>query len=541
MPTRRALIVLLAVCTLMSQKANAADWIRLRSANFTFEGNVGEQDLRAVAQRLEQFHTVFALMFPSAKLVTPTPVTVLVFRRAGDIKTVAPRFDGKPVELAGFAESSTMGDSISICLEYRDEAYSVAYHEYAHLLIRNAVWSLPLWLNEGLAEYYSKFEMSEDGTKAILGRPLSASYIELLRARLLPVSEILAADEGSKLYNVNVGVDRHLFYGESWLLVHYMLHGSPDRTREFEDFVRRLTAGLPAAAAFDEAFPHPERLGTELSAYVHQPALKAKGVVFNDRLAGASDFTVTRMTPAEAEASIGLELVRQRRLDEAKPHLETAAHAPQTAAAQTGLGLILALQGKTLEAIPALRKGVELADDDAMAHYALGYVALQCKTPDCLPAQGGSEAAAREFQRAVALVPRFPEALMYLGYAEEAGGHLDAAERHILEAVAMLPGREDYRLKAGEIYIRQENEAKAQEMLGPIAAASPNEPSKVRARALLGNLATLRARREANAAGPPAVVQFSEKDWAKCESADPAAKLDGVRPSSRPEPRRHAW
>ena len=503
MPRRLALAVLFAVLALTPQKSSAADWMRLRSANFTFEGDVGEQDLRAVAQRLEQFRAVFAMMFPTAKLATPTPVTVLVFRHAGDLKTVAPKFAGKPVELAGFAGGGAVGESIAICLEHRDQAFSVAYHEYAHLLIRNAVWDLPLWLNEGLAQYYQTFEMSEDGNMAVLGRPLPVPYIELLQNHLLPVPEILAVNEGSKVYNVDVGIDRHLYYVESWLLVHYLLHGDPLRKRQFDDFVARLVAGLPASAAFADAVPHPEKLSSELSSYIHQPALRAKGVGFADRIVGAGAFTLVRMTPAEAEAAVGLELVRQERFDEAKTHLSAAAaRAPETASAQTGLGLVLGLQGKPLEALPALRRGAELADDNAMAHFALGYVALKCTTAECIPAQGGSAAAAREFRRAVELVPRFPEALVYLGAAEEATGEREAADRHILEAVAMLPGREDFRLKAGEIYIRQQNEAKAQAILGPLAAASPNAENKAKARELLGELAAMRARRESAQAAP---------------------------------------
>jgi tetratricopeptide (TPR) repeat protein len=533
MPRRVALVVLLAVFALTPQKSSAADWMRLRSANFTFEGDVGEQDMRAVAQRLEQFRAVFAMMFPTAKLVTPTPVTVLVFRHAGDLKTVAPRFESKPVEVAGFAGGGTVGESIAICLEHRDEAFSVAYHEYAHLLIRNAVWDLPLWLNEGLAQYYQTFEMSEDGTRAVLGRPLPVPYIELLRARLFPVPEILATNEQSRLYNVNVGIDRHLYYAESWLLVHYMLHGGADRRRQFEDFVSRLTAGLPASAAFAEAVPHQEKLGTELSSYIHQPGLKAAGISFADRVVGAGDFTLVRMTPAEAEAAIGLELVRQERFDEAKKHLSAAAaRAPETASVQTGLGLILGLQGKPLEALPALRKGVELADDNAMAHFALGYVALKCKTAECIAAQGGSAAAARALERAVQLVPRFPEALVYLGAAEEANGERDAADRHLLEAVAMLPGREDFRLKAGEIYIRQQNEVKAQAILGPMAAASPNAANKARARELLGELAVMRARREAAQSAPPVEPPAAAAPPGPPPPAPPAPPEAGATPEA---------
>jgi hypothetical protein len=159
------------------------------------------------------------------------------------------------------------------------------------------------------------------------------------------------------------------------------------------------------------------------------------------------------------------------------------------------------LQGKALEALPALRKGAELADGDVLAHFAFGYGALECITSDCLKEQGGRETARREFQRAVDLLPQFPEALSLLGWTEAATrGDLASAERHLRQAITFLPGREDYRFNLAQIYLQQEDEAKVQEMLGPIAAASPIADNKAKARQMLGALAATRAAREARQA-----------------------------------------
>jgi hypothetical protein len=88
-----------------------------------------------------------------------------------------------------------------------------------------------------------------------------------------------------------------------------------------------------------------------------------------------------------------------------------------------------------------------------------------------------------------------------LGWTEAAVRRdLASAERHLLQAIAFLPGREDYRLNLAQIYLHQENETKVQEMLGPIAAASPNAENKAKARQMLGALANTRAQREARQA-----------------------------------------
>ena len=504
MPRRLALVVLLALFALTPQTSSAADWMRLQTANFTIEGDVGANGLRAVALRLEQFREAIRQTFPSTKLVTPAPVTVIVFAHDRDFKAVVPRFQGKPVELTGLATTSPIGSSIAICLEHPDQAYPVVYHEFGHLLINNAARGLPLWLQEGLAEFYRMFDLSEDGRSAVLGKPVEPEEIGRMRERLLPMSELLAADHESKLYNVSA--DRDLFYAQSWALVHYLLLGHTERSHQFTAFLQRLATGVPAATAYTDSFPDANKLEGELTEYVRKFSIRVVRVTFAERVTGAVDYTMARMTAAEAQASVGLELVRQGRYDEARVPLEWAmAHGPETASANTGIGLYHLLQGRTVDGLRALRKGAELADGDAMAHFAFAYGALQCTTAECMDVQGGRDTARRELQRAVDLLPQFPEALAMLGWAEATnGGDLASAERHFLQAIAFLPGREDYRLNLAQIYLHQENEAKVQEMLGPIAAASPSADNKARARTMLGTLARLRAAREERLAAQPA-------------------------------------
>jgi tetratricopeptide (TPR) repeat protein len=501
---RGLLVVLLAALAFSQTEARAADWMRLQTANFTIEGDVGAGELRTVALRLEQFREAIRQTFPSAKLVTPAPVTVIVFAHDRDFKAVAPRFEGKPVELTGLATTSQIGSSIAICLEHSNQAYPVLYHEFGHLLINNAARDLPLWLQEGLAEFYRMFDLSDDGRSAVLGKPVEPEEIGRMRERLLPMAELLAADHGSKLYNVSV--DRDLFYAQSWAFVHYLLLGNTERSRQFTGFLQRLATGVPAATAYTDSFPNAGKLESELTDYVRKFTIRAVRVTFADRVTGAVDYTMTHMTPAEAQASVGLELVRQGRFDEARVPLEWAlAHAPETASAQTSIGLFHVMQGRVAEGLRALRKGAELADGDALAHFAFGYGALECLSSDCLKEQGGRDTARREFQRAVDLKPEFPEALARLGWTEaDTSRDFASAERHLLQAIAFLPGREDYRLNLAQIYLRQENDAKVQAVLGPIAAASPSADNKARARTMLGTLATMRAAREERLAAQPA-------------------------------------
>src|SRR5262245_35242745 len=80
----------------------AAQWTRLRSPNFTLVGDASERQIRGVAQQLEQFREVMVRALPPAAAASPVPIVVLVFGNDRSFEPFKPRFQGRPVEVAGF-------------------------------------------------------------------------------------------------------------------------------------------------------------------------------------------------------------------------------------------------------------------------------------------------------------------------------------------------------------------------------------------------------------------------------------------------------
>jgi tetratricopeptide (TPR) repeat protein len=494
MPIRRVAVFLLAALALMGHKADAADWTRLRSANFTIEGDVSEGELREVALRFEQFREVLRRLMPNARLVTRTPLTVVVFAYDREFKAVQPLYQGKPIDSDGYATVTPFGTAIALSLQKRDAAYPLIYHEYGHLLISDALPGAPLWVEEGLAEYYRTFTLSADMKSAVVGLPLSAGELNLLRGRrLLPMSDLLAADHDSKMYNV--GADRQRFYVECWALVHYLEVGSKTRQGQFHAYLNSIARGVPPQTALAQTIPDIGKLETEVSDYLDQPVfVSTRHTSSRGPLATEGSYQSARMTRADAEATVGRLLAEQQRYDEATARLNAALKLdPGSGSALVGLGLIDLMQGRPLDALPRLRQGASLSESDAMAHFALGMAASRCESPECAKQAGLPETARAELARAVELAPEFPDALSFLGFAElAAGADLSAAERHLEAAIAFLPGREDYRLHLAQVYMRERDFSKAQELLGPVAAASPFADLKAAARQLLGQLAAMK-------------------------------------------------
>ena len=76
-------------------------WLQVRSPHFTVMGEAGPRDLRLVAERMEQLHAALAQMAKSTQIET-SDVTIVVFKTEAAFRPYQPRYQGKPVAVAGY-------------------------------------------------------------------------------------------------------------------------------------------------------------------------------------------------------------------------------------------------------------------------------------------------------------------------------------------------------------------------------------------------------------------------------------------------------
>jgi hypothetical protein len=129
---------------------------------------------------------------------------------------------------------------------YRGDDFEVdVRHESTHALLHTWLEGVPLWLDEGLAEY---FEAPHDQRA---GRhPHMAAVRALVRSGELPRLEAL-----EELDEINeMGRDE---YRDAWAWVHFALHGPPEVKEE-------LTRHLADLAAGTDASPFSQRLRRRL-------------------------------------------------------------------------------------------------------------------------------------------------------------------------------------------------------------------------------------------------------------------------------------
>jgi hypothetical protein len=106
-------------------------------------------------------------------------------------------------------------------------------HESTHALLHASLPMVPLWLDEGLAEY---FEVPADQ------RLFEHSHLAKVRwaARFGQIPSLEGLEEIRSLRQMGQAQ-----YRSSWAWVHFMLHGPPEARRQLLDFLADIQAHVP--------------------------------------------------------------------------------------------------------------------------------------------------------------------------------------------------------------------------------------------------------------------------------------------------------
>jgi hypothetical protein len=166
----------------------------------------------------------------SAKLGLPTsdePIHVYLFSTAEKLATyMRVHFPGLPARRAFFVESDTR---LNVYAYWGDRVAEDLRHEVAHGYLHSVVPNLPLWLDEGLAEYF-EVPRGLDG----VNRP----HLELLAGEAQrpwqPDLERLEQMRGSAEMTQSE-------YAQSWAWTHFLLESSPQRLQILQGYLQALS------------------------------------------------------------------------------------------------------------------------------------------------------------------------------------------------------------------------------------------------------------------------------------------------------------
>jgi tetratricopeptide (TPR) repeat protein len=405
-------LLVLSCLLLVQSTALAGDkWVKISSKNFTVVGNANEEDMRKVVTRLEEFRQVLSMIFPNSRIATPVPTTVYIFKNHEAFAPYKPKYKGKTQEaVAGYFINGPDMNLIALTTDKRAaNPYEVIFHEYEHFVLHNNLDHIPLWLDEGLAEFYSTFDASGDDLKISIGAPISRHLITLTGNPLLPLKTLLAVDHKSSHYNE--GSKTGLFYAESWALVHYLLLGADGKhTDQLSRFISGLNSDLPIEENFRQSFQIDfKTMESELRDYIRKFAFPTLIGTFPKQLEYARDTQSSVLPDAEVEYYLGYLLLRNNRPDEAEAHLTKSLDLnSRLAASQVALALVRLRQ----ERRGAAEKLLESARQADPKNYSAYYLYAEI-----LARQNRYAEALKYYQQATQLQPNLAYLYADLGYA----------------------------------------------------------------------------------------------------------------------------
>jgi len=408
------LSLILFCCTPISAKDN---WLSVKSKNFTLIGNASESDMRKVATKLEQFRQALSVIFPKLQVDTPIPTTVIIFKADDSFRPFKPRYKGKINDkVGGYFLTGPEMNYIVFANENRgdENPYDIIFHEYEHFIVRNNLFRLPAWLDEGLAEFYSSFEISDKDQKGTLGSPISRHVYNLRNATMVPLKTLFSVDHKSPYYNESSKAG--IFYAESWALVHYLILGNDQkRQSQLIKFIDLIQNDVPTEQGFREAFQADyQTLEDELRPYLNRSLYPVVRVNFKQRLSTDHDIVVRPISEAEAEYYLGDLLLQSNRLEEAESHLQKSVTVDAAfAAAHVALGELRSRQDRGSEASEEFETAIRLDQNNYLAHYLYGRTLYR---------ETRLEEAIKQYQTAITLNPRMGFVYLSLAYAYLASG-----------------------------------------------------------------------------------------------------------------------
>jgi Tfp pilus assembly protein PilF len=458
---RLCLTLFLLAAAAASARDKQEEWLKISSQHFTVFTNGSEKQGRRTADQFERMRAVFHAMFPDMH-DPPAPIVVIAVKDDNGFRALEPEaFLAKgQLELWGIFLPALDKNYILLRLDANGEhPYATVYHEYTHLLFSKVEDWLPLWLNEGLAEFYQNTDISEK--TAILGQASRNDILWLRQNRLLPLTTLLTVDRRSPYYHEEQ--KGTIFYSESWALTHYLqITDKQDGTHRVNDYMALVANHVDSVAAATRAFGDLKQLQSKLEAYIEQARFTAfrltKPLPVDD-----TTFTVQSIKLAQADAVRADFLAYDERAKDARTLLDQVLRDdPNSALAHETMGYLAFRQGQVDEARKWYEQAVKLDSQSYLAHY---YFAAMSMNAGAMSADTEAQVEA-SLRTAIKLNPSFAPTYdrlaVFYGMRRK---NLDEAHMLNLQAVQLDPGYVGYRINTANTLLIMQRESDAMAVL----------------------------------------------------------------------------
>jgi len=466
-------------------------WTEIQSPNFHAISNAGRAASQDFVRQLEQFQTVVSELFQLER-VTSIPLLVVIFRDDRSFTPYKFLTEGKPAEVGGFYQRGRDLDVIAVNVDRRATSpASIIYHEYVHRLTSYSAQPWPRWLSEGMAEFYSSFELEKD--EVALGVPLD-HHVELLRqSEMLSVDRLIQVEHDSPEY---LHSDKKgIFYAQSWALVHFLMMAEKGRFRsELIKFTELIGLAYDRQDAFYRSFDlDPAELQDRLQAYVAQNSYFVSKYQLS-RAGTERKIETRRLGQNDSTAYLGDLLRLVKREEDARRYYERAVTLGDSSGrAHQGLGILAWRNQDFPTAEKELLEALEQSPTDALTAYYL--TDIKIRRLEEQSSSDGEETTElfADLDRMIGIQPKFARNRLLFGQlALLSGERVAEAVEHLQEALRMEPHEAQFRVALVQLLMAvpdyEQAEREAEQLL-----RSDNPDATAYAESVKLNLQQLRA------------------------------------------------
>ncbi|HMG84778.1 MAG TPA: DUF1570 domain-containing protein [Terracidiphilus sp.] len=427
--------------------AGSDQWTEVSSSHFKVVTNASEKQARHILDQFERMRWVFQTLFPKLNVDPPTPIMVFAAKNGKTFQSVEPQayLAKGQLSLAGYFLTAQDKNYILVRLDAEQEhAYATVYHEYTHLQFRSAGSWMPLWLNEGLAEFFQNTDIHEKDV--ILGQASVDELMFLRQQSLIPLPVLFKVDASSPYYHEEQ--KGSIFYAEAWALTHFlMITDRENKTDRLTTYLNLMSHHEDSVAAAEKAFGDLKRLQAGLENYIH--ASQYKQFIMQSAAAPIDEasFTVKSLTQVDADADRAEILALVQREKEAREIIDAILKTdPNNVRAMETMGGIELHSGNSAGARKWYGEAVKLDSKSYLANYYFATISMRSG------GNGDDEAIESSFRAAIQLNPKFGpaydglEAFLVMRHTK-----LDEASSLANNAVRLDPGNLYFRMNAANV------------------------------------------------------------------------------------------
>jgi Tfp pilus assembly protein PilF len=396
-------ILLIASCS--SAFASTEQWIEVRGPHFTVLTDSNEKQGRQIVDQFERMRWMFQILFPKVNVDPVQPIVVIAAKNRKVFRTFEPEsyLAKGQLDLSGLFQKTFDKNYILLRLDAEFEhPYATVYHEYTHLQFVDCNQWMPVWLNEGLAEFFQNTEIRD---KDVMVGEASFDNIHYLREQeFIPLPVLFKVDDKSPYYHEEN--KRSIFYAESWVLTHYLwITDKQQNKNKVIDYMTLLSHGEDPVVAAEKVFGDLKQLQKALEYYIRQNQYMQFKLSSAAAPIDESSYKVRTLKQTDADAIRADVLSYDQRSKDARELLDTVLKAdPDNVQAHETMGS-LELQDRN---ISSARKWYEEAVKLGSQNYFAYYYAATL--PMGLASSEQNKEIESNLRTAIRLNPRFAQA-----------------------------------------------------------------------------------------------------------------------------------